>query len=233
MQRSIAVSSLSFWLALGFTACAGPVTPPPHGLHEVRLLADKGDVIAQRKLGMAYDSGQGVPRDLGEAAKWYAKAAEQGDGIAQNNLGSLFQNGEGVPKDLEKAVYWYRKASDQKNAQAQNNLAYMYDLGLGVPQDNVEAVRLYELSAVQGWTEAMLNLGILYGEEGQVGLTKNNIEAYKWLDLARLYTQNAPPANKVKWRARGALDELKAKMSKDEIATAQNSARSWDASHRR
>jgi uncharacterized protein len=174
-----------------------------------------------------------VSRDLGEAARWYSKAAEQGDPVAQNYIGSLYQHGEGVPKDLEKAVYWYKKASDQDSAQGQSNLAYMYDLGLGVPEDNVEALRLYELSAEKGWTEAMLNLGILYGQEGQAGITKNSVEAYKWLDLARIYTQNAPASNKVKWRARGALDELKSKMSKEEIIAGENAARSWDSMHRR
>jgi hypothetical protein len=47
VRRIIALSSHASLLALGYRACAGPVAPRPQGLHEVRLLADKGDVIAQ------------------------------------------------------------------------------------------------------------------------------------------------------------------------------------------
>jgi TPR repeat protein len=49
-----------------------------------RPLAEQGNAFSQSILGFMYDSGQGVPRDLGEAL-----AAEQGNPRAQSNLGSV------------------------------------------------------------------------------------------------------------------------------------------------
>ena len=72
--------------------------------------------MAQSNLGWLYQSGQGVPKDLGKAAELYQKAADQGNVFAQNNLGLLYQSGEGVPKDLRKAAELYQKAADQGNA---------------------------------------------------------------------------------------------------------------------
>jgi TPR repeat protein len=64
-------------------------------------------------LGFNYYSGNGVPKDDVEAAKWYGKAAEQGDASAQFNLGMMYAKGEGVPKDNVEAVEWVRKAAEQ------------------------------------------------------------------------------------------------------------------------
>lgn len=218
-------------VGLGAVSCASTNSQSKVVIEQLQSQAAQGDRTAQRRLGAIYDGGQGVARDLAEAAKWYSKAAEQGDVIAQNSLGSLYQSGEGVAKDYEKAAYWYKRSAEGGNAQAQNSLAYMYDLGLGMKQDLMEARRLYQLSAGQGWLEAMLNLGILNGQ-GK-GEPANYIEAYKWLDLARSYTQNAPSTNPVKWRARGALDEVKAKMTPAQIQQAEKLVRDWDESHRK
>ena len=65
-------------------------------------------------VGACYDIGEGVDKDMGEAVKWYRKAAEQGHSAAQCNLGMCCDNGEeGVAKDGVKAVKWYRKSAEQ------------------------------------------------------------------------------------------------------------------------
>ena len=51
-----------------------------------------------------YGSGEGVPNDGAEAAKWYRKAADQGYAKAQHNLGVLYDHGYGVPKDEVEAA---------------------------------------------------------------------------------------------------------------------------------
>ena len=45
-------------------------------------------------LGNCYCKGEGVSKDLVEAAKWYQKAAEQGHTEAQDALGRLETNQE-------------------------------------------------------------------------------------------------------------------------------------------
>ena len=67
-----------------------------------------------------YWSGEGVPRNLTECAKWLLKAAEQGNMTAQLNLAALYENGWGVPKNIEEALKWYQKAAEQGNSSAQS-----------------------------------------------------------------------------------------------------------------
>src|ERR1035441_10282117 len=47
-----------------------------------------------------------IPRDFGQAAKWYRRAADDGDALAQNHLGSLYAEGRGIPQDYTEAYFW-------------------------------------------------------------------------------------------------------------------------------
>lgn len=51
--------------------------------------ADQGDALAQYNLGICYDNGYGVEKDLSEAVIWLRKAADQGNAQAQNALRKL------------------------------------------------------------------------------------------------------------------------------------------------
>ncbi|HQK28501.1 MAG TPA: tetratricopeptide repeat protein, partial [Smithellaceae bacterium] len=67
---------------------------------ELKLLqkeADKGNAVAQFRLGVMYDDGKGVVQDYKEAFKWYKLAADQGFAGAQFGLGLMYANGRGVP----------------------------------------------------------------------------------------------------------------------------------------
>ena len=75
----------------------------------------------QFEIGLRYDNGTGVEKNLKQAAKWYRRAAEQGNPKAQFNLASLYENGQGVEKNLELAMKWYKKAAEQGNVQDQDN----------------------------------------------------------------------------------------------------------------
>ena len=119
-------------------------------LVELRRLAEQGDADAQSKLGVMYDTGEGVPEDDAEAVKWFRMAAEQGYATAQFNLGVKYAVGQGVPEDDAEAVKWFRMAAKQGVAQAQFNLGVMYDNGQGVPEDDAEAVKWFRMAAKQG-----------------------------------------------------------------------------------
>jgi TIR domain/Sel1 repeat len=71
------------------------------------------DAATDYDLGVRYETGQGVPKDLRKAAEHFQKAANQGYALAQNNLGALYAVGQGVPKDLRKAAELYQKAAAQ------------------------------------------------------------------------------------------------------------------------
>lgn len=76
-----------------------------------------GNAQAEFALGNTYYSGLGVPKDYGEAMRWYRKAADQESGVwslmAQNAIGWMYLHGEGVPKNPDEAVRWYRKTIDK------------------------------------------------------------------------------------------------------------------------
>jgi len=95
-------------------------------------VANEGDVDAINALGMMYQSGRGVSRDVGAAARLYKKAANAGLASAQNNLAVLYEGGEGVPQDMVRAVELYRRAAAQGYTWAQYNLGRLHASGLGV-----------------------------------------------------------------------------------------------------
>ena len=48
-----------------------------------------GEISVENNLGVCYENGQGVPKDLQKAIELYRKSAEQGNEIAINNLKRL------------------------------------------------------------------------------------------------------------------------------------------------
>jgi TPR repeat protein len=128
--------------------CGAPVWPSfaeqvataQRPIAEIKAKAESGEAESQFQLGRRYDKGEGVPRDLVEAAKWYRKAAEQGLAKAQDNLGVCYDRGEGVAQDHAEAAKWFRKAAEQNLPRAQSNLGVCYDHGTGVTRDSAEAV---------------------------------------------------------------------------------------------
>lgn len=218
---------LNFVFACGLSLC---VSVAAQDLASIRAKAEAGDPVAMFGLAILYESGKDVPIDRVEAAKWYLRSAEAGFAEAQNSIGSMYQAGQGVEKDFKKAREWYEKAASQGHIEGTHNLAFMYDEGLGVEEDNRKAIELYVKAAEGGFVKSMLNLGITYAVGD--GVPTNYIEAYKWLDLARFYTQFSKDMN-LKWGIRGKLDALRKQMSRTDILAAEKLTAEWDQAHRK
>ncbi|KAJ3093265.1 hypothetical protein HDU96_002432, partial [Phlyctochytrium bullatum] len=103
----------------------------------LKTLAERGNILAQFRLGVLNDSGLVIPRlasDISEApgnptdklpmhAKtrhdarlrsafhWFSAAAERGHRDAVFRLGNLYEKGRGTAKDLQRAKELYEKAS--------------------------------------------------------------------------------------------------------------------------
>jgi TPR repeat protein len=169
-------------------------------------LAEKGDTVAQFRLGWVYRNGKGVPPDDVEAMKWYRKAAEQGNTDAQNNLGAMYQNGKGVSQNIAEAVMWYTVSAGQGNAGAQTNLGAMYEDGKGVPQSDAEAVKWYRKAAEQGNGAAQFRLGWMY-QNGR-GVPQDDTEALKWYNKAAEQGDTAAQKN---------LDQMKVESNKADM----------------
>ena len=83
-----------------------------------RLSAKQGDSEAQYRLGMMYEQGDGVEKDLEKAVKLYRFAADQGHAMAQVNLGWMYINGHGVEEDLDEAAKWYRRSDESRKTKS-------------------------------------------------------------------------------------------------------------------
>ena len=101
----------------------------------IRKAAEQGDAAAQFELAGCYLQGDGVDRNLAEAARWLRRAAEQGLADAQYLLGVGYYNGDIVEQNPVAAVKWFRRAADQGYGRAQAVLASCYMAGIGVEQD--------------------------------------------------------------------------------------------------
>lgn len=104
-------------------------------IKDICIKAEKGDVIAQLVLGVAYESGNSVKQDYKKAIMWYEKAAIQGNANAQYSLGMMYGKGQGTKQDYNKAFKWIKKSADQDFSDAQYTLGLIYMQGQGVRQD--------------------------------------------------------------------------------------------------
>jgi TPR repeat protein len=198
-------------------------------MSELRQAAEQGDAKAQLLLGVCYEYGEGVAKDMAQAAEWYRKAAEQGDADAQRNLGVCYEDGLGVPKDMAQAVAWYRKAADQGLAGAQCLLGLRYDTGEGVAQDKAQAVAWYRKAAEQGLAGAQYLLGFSYATGD--GVPEDKAQAVAWwrkaaeqghaeaqctLGLCYYNGEGVPRdrAQALEWYSKGARQEHRSKRRK-------------------
>ncbi len=133
-----------------------------------RQLAEQGHQWAQRRVGLMYAEGKGVPQDYQEAVKWYRLAAAQGNVPAQYSLGLAYEKGQGVPQDYQEAVKWYRIAAAREDEWAQTRLGSIYAAGKGVRQDFVRAYMWFNLAAA-----------VLSGDSGDTATKKRDRIAAK------------------------------------------------------
>ncbi len=113
-------------------------------------------------LGLLYEAGHSIERNLKQARSWYRKAAELGDAGAQYALACRFE-----PSDSPQAVAWLHKAAEQGHAQAQCALAEMQFQGAGVMQDRLGAMAWYARAAAQGDVQAQFAIGTLFSDHAE------------------------------------------------------------------
>jgi TPR repeat protein len=181
-----------------------------------------------RSVGLARPNADAVlaayqERNFAKALQLSRPLAEEGDALARTVLGLIHLNGRGVPKDEVQAARWFRLAAEDGDAQAQFHLGNLYSEGLGVPQDHAEAVKWYHLAADQGDPQAQYNLGLWYatGEGGALDI----VSAHMWFNLAAARFPASDARNRdlaIKNR-----DIVANKMTREEVARAQQLARDW------
>jgi hypothetical protein len=164
--------------------------------------------------------------DYAKAAEFWAPLAEQGSASAQYSLGSLYAEGKGVPQNDATAFKWFKRAADQGNAAAQYNVGASYAAGTGVERSDAAAAEWFKRAADQDMVFAQFNLGLLYASGH--GVPQDNVQALTWLQIAL----QGLPAGASAMDVAHAIQDVAAKMTREEIDLAKARARDWTAGRR-
>ncbi len=122
-------------------------------------------------------------KDYVTAIREYTKDANKGNFSSQYKLGNMYYQGIGVPQNFQTAAMWYEKASNHDDlGVAQYKLAEFYFKGVGVQKNIETAAKWYEKSAENGYLFSILSIGLLY--QYGIGVSKNEVQAHKWLNIA-------------------------------------------------
>ncbi|MFP4600705.1 MAG: SEL1-like repeat protein [Persicimonas sp.] len=137
---------------------------PQHALRHFQQACEDGVMSACYDLGVLYEQGEVVDRDLKRAFELYEKAcmAEEPDEVACNNLAVMYQQGEAVEQDTERAAELYRRACEQGSMLGCRNLAKRYVDGRGVEKNPARAGALLEKACQLGHAEACPQLTYLH-----------------------------------------------------------------------
>lgn len=99
-------------------------------------------------------------------------------------------------------------------------LGFLYENGLGVPQAYDAAIDLYWRSAQQGDPTGQYLLGLMY-DKGH-GVERDEVFAYKWLDLAAAGASSRDRDNYIRLR-----NAVASKMTANQIREGQWQALNW------
>jgi TPR repeat protein len=173
-----------------------------------KKLCDGGFLGGCVELGWRYEEGNGVKRDLVEAARLMRKACDGGESGGCTDLGDFYRKGQYAPKDVVRAAELYRKACDQEWENGCSSLGEMYESGEGVERDPLKAVELYRGSCQEtGGKSGCANLGRMY--ESGTGVPVDLLRA------ATLYSKACDSWNRAGCTYLGILYETGKGLSKD------------------
>lgn len=167
--------------------------------------AEQGHATAIANLGWEYTFGDydSASPIIGEAVKWFRKAAAQKYRVGMEYALSQFVKWEPYVPDRENPdkgllvemydrggsiidgngfAEWAHAAAHEGDVEGQVALGILYESGYAVTQDLDEAVKWYRKAAEQNHVSAQNYLGEMY-ENGR-GVPQNHIAAYAWFNRA-------------------------------------------------
>lgn len=147
-------------------------------------LAQAGDPQAQQAIGVMYENGQGVKKNIPQALFWFKQSATNNNPSAQYLLASMLERGAGGPAERMQARKWFARAAQNGHPYAQYRAGMMELAGSeGIPADPLKASYWFNQAAIQGDPQAQLELGRLY-MRGLAG-PKDTVRGYMWIDIAQ------------------------------------------------
>ena len=113
--------------------CVAAVAAPARDLPPAGA-ADASAISKLRLEAIAYEHGEGVPRNPVLAATLYCRGARLGDAQAQYNLGWMYANGRGVERSDPLAAFFFHAAAEQGLEAAQRMLQVVGAPALNKPE---------------------------------------------------------------------------------------------------
>ena len=124
------------------------------GLTLLKSSAAAGYPKAQVKLGLIYERGDILKRDLLEAEKLYRLAANSNESRAMHNLAVLLTNKAPKKSPTTEAMQLFKRAASHGQRDSQFNLGLIYYRGIGTPKNTSESYKWFDLAAAHGDEEA-------------------------------------------------------------------------------
>ncbi len=121
-------------------------------------VAQQGDPVAQYNMGVLYINGQGFPKNVKQAIKWFEMSAEQGYANAQYVLGNVYYHKIGcVERSLPDALKWYRKGANNGSEEAEAQIKKVYTDLFPIPSASWSAgdVEVIRTSKDDTWDKIM------------------------------------------------------------------------------
>lgn len=185
----------------------------------IRRAADAGITEAERDMGRALETGEGIDRNLDAALVWYTRAATKGDGFSLWRVGMAHLNGEGRVQDTVLAIDYLKRGVEAGSADAMTSLAALLAAGDGVAKDFGMARALYQRAANLGQPQAHRDLALLH----LAGQGAPADPAQAWVN----YSKGVALGNTAEPRLEAAI---KAAMSPGQLASAEAELATWRAS---
>ena len=196
---------------------------------------------ARYRLGLMYENGEGVEKNLTNAYEAFKKAAimDFAHPDAQFRLGMMYENGDGVVQDHEQAAMLYCASAKnlghgEHQHEAVNRLVAIYAQGKGVPTEidketlmnlgydkldpkqpgvgkELVAAELHDLQRWANSAKAYFSIGSIYYDAKLV--PKNPVEASAWFHRAA--EENLPEAVQK-------LEQIKPELSPEQETEVKN-----------
>eukprot|EP01080_Neovahlkampfia_damariscottae_P002761 gene2761-4169_t len=110
-----------------------------------------GYTTALVQLGLLYEVGEKVERDINKALEYYSKALEEKCYVACDSIAYIYSEGvPGVEKDLKKAVEYAQIGAQHRNPGSYYFLGRSFQFGFGCQVNLLTAYKYYRLSADLG-----------------------------------------------------------------------------------
>jgi TPR repeat protein len=144
-ERAQLQAGLESLLAIGsqwHSLASGTTAPANSASYEKGCEA--GEATACTDLALAYEGGEGVPKDQARAVTLHGKACDGGASASCDRLGSIYEFGWGVASDPVKASTYFERACADDEAMGCQSLGFLRESGRGGKKDGAAAVAAYD-----------------------------------------------------------------------------------------